>query len=155
MEKNEETLFEVQLFLNSLFKPMYKWVVVQYAKYVQQAVCLTYKRASIMTKRYCPWAWENMASELRRASAATAKTCVVFDERTHLFFMAPWHRETLLSTRFLLTHTPLKWGPHTSLEIHLSKGRGDFKQKCTQLLVPFSGKVYYALSFSVLALKTR
>ena len=54
MEKNEETLFEVQLFLNSLFKPMYKWVVVQYAKYVQQAVCLTYKRASIMTKRYCP-----------------------------------------------------------------------------------------------------
>ena len=155
MEKNEETLFEVQLFLNSLFKPMYKWVVVQYAKYVQQAVCLTYKRASIMTKRYCPWAsWENMASELRRASAATAKTCVVFDERPHLFFMAPWHIETLLSTRFL-THTPLKWRPHTSLEIHLSKGRGDFKQKCTQLLVPFSGRVYYALSFSVLALKTR
>ena len=41
MEKNEETLFEVQLFLNSLVKPMYKWVVVQYAKYVQQAVFLT------------------------------------------------------------------------------------------------------------------
>ena len=95
-----------------------------------------------------------MASELRRASAATAKTCVVFDERPHLFFMAPWHRETLLSTRFL-THTPLKWRLHTSLEIHLSKVRGDFEQKCTLLLVPFSGTVYYALSFSVLALKTR
>ena len=31
-------------------------------------------------------------------------------------------------------------------ETHLSKHKSDLKQKCTQLLTPFSGKVFHALS---------
>ena len=33
---------------------------------------------------------------------------------------------------------------------HLSKPKSDLQQKCTQLLTPFSGKVFHGLSHSVI-----
>ena len=49
----------------------------------------------------------------------------------------------------------IRWVPGAILQIthafsHLSKCRSDFKQKCTQLLKPFSGTVFHDLSHDMI-----